>query len=612
MPSRSDPEYRRARRLVLAGSPECVWCGAPATTVDHVVEMDRFADPREAHAMTNLVPACRPCNSSRGAVYGNRKRSAVRQAREEAARRSESLSEAPRRSSTSTPRRGSLRCEDGHPEPLASSLSPDRPKRSRTSRSTSSPADPGGTVRIPPRLLSPSWGDPSHGPEVAAWSARHLGVELRDWQRLVVDGMLQHDRDGILRHRWSLVSCARQNGKTTVIAALIGWWLTDHARRSGPQTVLSVAHRLDLAEELWHVLVPVFDAGTFGECRSWATHGRKELRLPDGRRWRISSATPAAGHGTSNDLLVVDELWSVDSDVLQAGLLPTQRARTSPLCAMFSTAGTESSRALLQWRETGIESITSGRPGRLHFCEWSPPPGCDPTDPAIWPMANPSWNHGQVNEAGLRDELGSPNRDAFLRSSLNLWTAAESAWIPPGLWDELQVDDLEVRPTVLAVESSRDGTRFVGVLAGETPDGIVEVDTAFVVFSETEMWARVRELAVPGVLLAQGGSLTIHLPPELAPPRSREVGHAEILEWTGLVRGLILERRLRHRGEVAMSEHVNRAVPYTTRSGMGISVDHSPGPVELTRALIWAVALASRPRRTIRPAIGGARPGARR
>lgn len=56
---------RKAYREVLAAVPPgpCVYCGIPdAETKDHVIPLARGG----AHDLTNLVRACRPCNSSKG------------------------------------------------------------------------------------------------------------------------------------------------------------------------------------------------------------------------------------------------------------------------------------------------------------------------------------------------------------------------------------------------------------------------------------------------------------------------------------------------------------------------------------------------------------------
>jgi 5-methylcytosine-specific restriction endonuclease McrA len=65
-------DYDRHRRLVLrldrhgaplpGPRPSCYWCRtAEATTADHVVPVARGG----SHRLSNLVPACVPCNSAR-------------------------------------------------------------------------------------------------------------------------------------------------------------------------------------------------------------------------------------------------------------------------------------------------------------------------------------------------------------------------------------------------------------------------------------------------------------------------------------------------------------------------------------------------------------------
>jgi hypothetical protein len=47
-----------------------------------------------------------------------------------------------------------------------------------------------------------------------------LGMELMPWQQRVLDGQLLFDGDGDFLHRMSMVSTARQNGKTVALTAL--------------------------------------------------------------------------------------------------------------------------------------------------------------------------------------------------------------------------------------------------------------------------------------------------------------------------------------------------------------------------------------------------------
>lgn len=45
----------------IRATGECVYCGGPSETVDHVIPLARGGWEHES----NLVPACRPCNSGK-------------------------------------------------------------------------------------------------------------------------------------------------------------------------------------------------------------------------------------------------------------------------------------------------------------------------------------------------------------------------------------------------------------------------------------------------------------------------------------------------------------------------------------------------------------------
>lgn len=75
---RHQAEYLRNREIVLASGDPCFWCGAEATTADHVIAV---ADGSGSN-LGNLVPACAPCNSRRGGKRSNRTRSGAPPVRE--------------------------------------------------------------------------------------------------------------------------------------------------------------------------------------------------------------------------------------------------------------------------------------------------------------------------------------------------------------------------------------------------------------------------------------------------------------------------------------------------------------------------------------------------
>jgi hypothetical protein len=417
-----------------------------------------------------------------------------------------------------------------------------------------------------------------------------------DWQRIALDGQLEHDDQGDLIRREALVSVARQNGKTVALAALAGWWLTDFAKiRKQPQTVFLTAHKLDRAQAIFMELMPVLEKVGGTATRSY---GRSSMAMPDGSQLLIRAATATNAHGGTNDLIIVDELWSVAPTVVFDALRPSQIARRSPLLSMWSTAGDEGSVAMLQLREQAINAIDAGRQAKIYFAEWSPPPAVALSDPQWWPWANPALGTTITRQA-LEAAADTPDQSAFYRAHLNCWVAAASSWLPLGVWDKTGTDHPMPSGGVLAVDSSLDDSRYVGVRAVPVADG-VQVAVMFVCDSALAMWRAVQDaLTDPSLRLALTPGLHAVSSPEIQ-RRSEVVGMAEQYTYTPIVRSLILEDRLRHTPNGNLAEHVGRAVLARSQASMALSSQKSPGPIELARCLVWSAGLAAKPTSNVR------------
>jgi len=454
-----------------------------------------------------------------------------------------------------------------------------------------------------PRLETvPPLGSVNAGDEITDFAKQILGVDLMPWQRHILAGLTSSDPvTGKWLARVGLVSCARQQGKTVAIASLIGWWLTTQSSvRGEKQTVISVAHKLDLASTLFNYLAPILEK-KFGAIVSWS-YGRQTLEMPCSSIWNVRAATPQAGHGYSPDLICADEIWSISEEAVDHGLLPGQRARTNPLLAMFSTAGTTDSKAMLRWREQGLQAIDSGQSKGLYFAEYSPPPTLDPMTPEAWAYANPAMGI-TITEDVLIAESQAPNRAAFLRASVNLFTASSNGWLDPGVFDLLKTDEAPPPGGVLAIEASIDDATFIGVRAVMVGKK-AHVTVAIVADTLAELWRLVEAEIVlaPTLRLAIVPSLEIHLPPAME-RRYVIVGYKELLRWTTVVRAIINEGRLQHNGQHLLSEHVERATLIKHQGAIALSSTRSPGPITAARAMVWAVALAGKPAAVGKPMI---------
>jgi hypothetical protein len=445
-----------------------------------------------------------------------------------------------------------------------------------------------------PRLETSHLGGSSYGPAVARWAKENLQLDLMPWQVNALSGQLLHDEQGLLVFRESLVSTARQQGKSVALRALIGWWLTEYTATVGAsQTVLSVANKLDRAEAIFNDLAFVLKERYDGKLLQ--AIGRKSVTLPSGSRWEIRAASPSL-HGGSYDLIVVDELWNISAAVLDDALRPSQIARPNPLLSMWSTAGDEGSTSMIQYRENALAEIDRDERGYSYFAEWSMPPNCDPRDEASWAWANPALGRTVTYQA-LRV---ASKKDSFARAHLNLWQASRGAWLAPHEWDDWKTTDPMPAGGVLAVDSSVDDARYVGVRS-TVKDGRIHVYAEFVVDNEDAMWSEIeRVLTDKTVRLAITPTLELHLPPRYA-SRYTLVGYGELLKYTALARAMILEGKVAHYGQRNLDEHMYRAVMKKTAQGAVLSSQASPGPIELARCSVWAIALVSRPVNSQKP-----------
>jgi hypothetical protein len=369
---------------------------------------------------------------------------------------------------------------------------------------------------------------------------------------------------------------------------------------------MSSAHELALATEVFEELRDTFELWEeSGLCKVTWAYGRHQVKMVDGSVYAVKSAT-GKKHGGTWDIILLDEIWAMSEATIFGALLPSQIAVPSPMCWMTSTAGDESSRAMSKLREQGLALIDSGQPGDLYLAEWSLPSGVDPLDPTWWGFPNPSLGR-TITVKGLHAAASAPDRNQFLRAHCNLWVAAASSWLPVGLWNQRVAEDLthDGGPSVLAVDSAVDDSKYVGVWARKNTLGEIVASIRFTTDSIHDLWVRIGEAleADPKLTLAITPSLAVHTPEKYI-RRKQEWGYGELLKWTGICRSLIGENKIKHDGGEMLAEHVARAVLVRAQNTIVVSSQRSPGPIEACRCLIAATVMVSRPASTGRVAFG--------
>lgn len=257
-----------------------------------------------------------------------------------------------------------------------------------------------------PRLFTPPLREltpaTSSGFECIRFAETVLRMTLLPWQKWFLIHALELNVDGTFRFKRVLLLVSRQNGKTTLIKALILWRLFI----DGAELVIGAAQSLGDAEDIWEDIVDQAEAIPALAKRMFKpkrVNGGKAMRLrPNkktptkrGGKYIVETLERDAGRGKTADLLFLDELrehksWEAWNALSSTTLIPP-RAQT--VCA--SNAGDVHSVVLRDLRGRAKAAIeTLGTDGvTLALFEWSAPDGCDLDDWDARAQANPSLGY---------------------------------------------------------------------------------------------------------------------------------------------------------------------------------------------------------------------------
>lgn len=416
-----------------------------------------------------------------------------------------------------------------------------------------------------PRLCSLPAAVVSRAPgEAAVRQAAAAGLYLDEWQKLVLRESLGVRSDG----KWAAFSVGlivpRQNGKGAVLEALALAALFQF----DVEYVVWTAHQMKTAKDgfqrLWsHIkstpdLMRLVDRPRFG-------NDDRGIDLLDGRRIRFIARGSGSGVGFTADLVILDEAWALDSDVM-SDILPTLSAVPNPQIWYTSSAPRASSEQLHGVRERGV----NGGDPRLAFFEWSSDPALPAHSEEAWAQANPAYPH-RVGREAIEAEWKEFNADVdpskFKRERLSYpdLPASESQVIPVEQWTAAKDTASTIASAhqwALAISPDREWASL-GV-AGRRADGRLHVEwmehragTAWIAKRVVEGWNAKR---VP-LRVHKGGPEAAFIAPlrELGVDVV-EVSSQEVAQATGQLIDGVANGELVHLGQASLDKSVRGAV----------------------------------------------------
>jgi phage terminase large subunit-like protein len=253
------------------------------------------------------------------------------------------------------------------------------------------------------------------------------------WQRQVLDTALEHE-DGRPAYRTVVVTVPRQNGKTTLLWALMLW----RSLAFPKQEIVATAQTGKEATEKWRDYVLFIDeqeavSPLIDNIRR--SNGTEILDWRNGSRHRTRPPTAKAGHGLTIDLAIIDEAWALKSEAVLQTFRPAMITRPNAQLWIVSTAGTPESPLLKRHVDLGRAAVEAHATDGIAYFEWCAPDGLAIDNPEAWRQAMPALGHTITEDVIKADlESGAMTASEWERAYLNRWTEADNQVVTSAAW----------------------------------------------------------------------------------------------------------------------------------------------------------------------------------
>lgn len=340
---------------------------------------------------------------------------------------------------------------------------------------------------------------------------QHVGkpIVLADFQKKFITDIYDNPNGT----RKAILSIARKNGKTALLAGLILAHVIGPMRKQNTQVVSGAMSRdqaalvYSLADKMLN-LQPAFQ----GLYRSIPS-GKKIIGLRSNVEYRALAADGSTAHGLSPVFALLDEVAQVKGPMTPfiEAIVTSQGAHENPLLMAISTQSASDADLLSLWID---DAKRSGDPHTVcHVYEADK--DCDLLDEAQWAKANPAldlFRSRKDLEEQLKQASRMPSMEASVRNLLlNQRIALESLWLAPQIWKENGgLPNLELfrdgRTVVVGLDLSQKTDLTAAVLAVQDDDSAIHL-LPFVFAPEKGMKEREMRDRAPYTTWVNDGSL---------------------------------------------------------------------------------------------------------
>ena len=439
---------------------------------------------------------------------------------------------------------------------------------------------------------------------------------LRDWQKEMLKHVFARDEDGGLRHRVSLLGVARKNGKSALGSLIAAFGLMD-VKTQGAE-IYSVAADRNQARIVFEDTKRMISATELSEH---VKIYRDAIMVPATNNvYRVLSADAPRAEGLSPTLVLFDELHAQPSRDLFDVMSLAQGARgKNATMVAITTAGvkTESRTGkdtiAYELYQYGQKIARGEIDDPTFFMAWyEAPQEADHRLEDTWKLANPGYDDICAASDFESAVLRTPESE-FRTKRCNQWVSSQSAWLPAGAWDKL-ASDFEISPDedyVLGFDGSyaSDSTALV-VCTIPKDDELPKValvrtweknfgvdddswrvpmdEVKHTIIEYTQKYPKVREIACDPYRWAQMMQDLDELGLPIVEYKTNLLNL--MIPATQKVFDAVVEGKLVHDGNPALSRHIDNCVIKTDHRGQRVTKEHSNSKKKIDNAIAFIIA----------------------
>jgi len=300
---------------------------------------------------------------------------------------------------------------------------------------------------------------------------------LADFQKQFIRDIYDNPRGT----RRALLSIARKNGKTSLIAGLMLAHICGPEARLNSQVVSGALSR-DQAALVFALAAKMIqlDDRLSKVCRIIPS-GKRIIGLAQNVEYKALAADGTTAHGLSPALAIIDEAGQVTgpSSPFIDAITTSQGAHDHPLLVVISTSSPSDADLFSMWCD---DAIRSGDPETVCHV-YKADEGCDLMDREQWRKANPGlglFRSEKDLEVQLAQAARLPSMEASARNLLlNQRVAQESLFMAPAVWKRNNAPpDIEVfrrNSVAIGLDLSARNDLTAAVCAARDDAGVVHL-----------------------------------------------------------------------------------------------------------------------------------------